>query len=59
MKTFQPRGEDDEFQKVMSLVKNLPIQWELRRKTGQRSIDEKPPNSVRTEEENRDLITEA
>ena len=43
----------------MSLIKNLPTQWELRRKTGQRSINEKPPNPIGAEEENRRLMTEA
>ena len=43
----------------MLLVKNLLTQWELRRKTGQGSIDEKPSNPVGIEEENRRLMTEA
>ena len=43
----------------MSLVKNLPTHWELRRKTGQGLINEKPPNPVGTKKENRRLMTEA
>ena len=43
----------------MLLEKNLPTQWELKKKIEQGLIDEKPLNPVETEEKNQRLMTEA